>query len=259
VKRVVPAVRLTATTVPDLDVIREYLQDTYGVGLPSSGGLTSPEGLVEFAGRLCYRSFAPHLNPNVTKIREDQQAYLENILKSGHGSVLEHISYSFIFSNVSRVFTHELARHRAGTAVSQESLRYVRLQELPFWFPEWALADPAVLTECTALLEHLEFFQQALAGYFKLDDPATSFAEKKRFTSFMRRFAPEGVATQVLWTANARALRHVIKLRTAEGAEEEMRLVFSQVAEIMQHEAPYLFGDFRQDDADAWVPEYHNV
>ena len=45
--------------------------------------------------------------------------------------------------NVSRVATHELVRHRAGVAVSQESLRFVRLDDLPFWFPEWARRTPS--------------------------------------------------------------------------------------------------------------------
>jgi hypothetical protein len=39
---------------------------------------------------LCYRSWEPGLNPNVTKIRRDRKAYFDNILKSGHGSILEH-------------------------------------------------------------------------------------------------------------------------------------------------------------------------
>ena len=47
---------------------------------------------------------------------------------------------------------------------------------------------------------------------------------------FMRRFAPDGVATCIMWTANVRALRHVIEARTAPGAEEEIRLVFAEVA-----------------------------
>ena len=46
--------------------------------------------------------------------------------------------FSFVLHNVSRVVTHELVRHRPGTAVSQESLRFVRLTDIPFWFPDWA-------------------------------------------------------------------------------------------------------------------------
>ncbi|MFE2749505.1 FAD-dependent thymidylate synthase [Streptomyces scopuliridis] len=61
----------------------------------------------------------PGLNSNITRIRTDQEEHLRNILASAHGSVLEHASFFFILHNASRVVTHELARHRAGTAVSQ--------------------------------------------------------------------------------------------------------------------------------------------
>jgi thymidylate synthase (FAD) len=86
-----------------------------------AGDLNDPQNLAEFAGRLCCRSWEPGLNPNVTRVRTDQDAYLGNILASMHGSVLEHISFSFVLHNVSRVFTHELIRHRPGVAVSRSS------------------------------------------------------------------------------------------------------------------------------------------
>ena len=84
-------------------------------------------------------------------------------------------------------------------------------------------------------------------------------ATKKEKTSFMRRFAPDGVATSIMWTANARALRHVIEARTAPGAEEEIRLVFAEVARIMQREAPALFGDFTEQQDGSWTPEWSKV
>src|SRR5438445_248307 len=48
-------------------------------------------------------------------------------------------------------------------------------------------------------------------------------------------------------------------LRTAPGAEEELRLVFGKVAEVMQREAPGLFQDFARADDGSWVPEFHKV
>lgn len=215
------------------------------------------QDLVEFAGKMCYRSWEPGLNPNVRKVRDDQQEYLRNILSSRHGSVLEHASFTFVFSGVSRVFTHELVRHRPGTAVSQESLRFVRLDELPFWFPRWAQEDPELMKRATALLTELEQFQQWMAGHFGLDD--ARMHEKKAKTSFMRRFAPDGVATCITWSANVRTLRHLIEVRTDPGAEEEIRLVFGQVARIMQREAPALFGDFAEGEDGSWLPEWSKV
>lgn len=213
------------------------------------------QDLIEVGGRLCYKSWKPGVNKNVTRIREDQAAYLQNILKSGHGSVLEHANYSFIFTNVSRVFTHELVRHRAGSAFSQESLRFVRLDELGIFIPDSFREDELLMEHLEEYVENAENLQCDLARHFGLDEPGKSFHEKKEATSFMRRFAPEGLATHIMWTANVRTLRHVIEARTAPGAEAEIRKVFGQVAETMIEEAPALFGDFLSSDG-VYVPEW---
>jgi thymidylate synthase ThyX len=155
--------------------------------------------------------------------------------------------------------THEIVRHRPGTAVSQESLRYVRLDELPFWFPDWALQDAELMKRATALLAELEQFQQWLAGHFGLDEAETKMHEKKAKTSFMRRFAPEGLATGLVWTANVRTLRHTIEARTDQGAEEEIRLVFGKIGELMRAEAPALFGDYTVTEDGTWVPGWRKV
>ena len=131
-----PQVFLIARPALDLDGLRGYLEAVGGASwLDRRAGANPAQTLVEFAGRACYRSWEPGLNPNVTRVREDQGEYLDNVLASGHGSVLEHASYTFAFRDVSRVFTHELVRHRAGSAFSQESLRYVRLDEIGFRVP----------------------------------------------------------------------------------------------------------------------------
>lgn len=219
---------------------------------------TDAENLVEAAGRICYRSWEPGLNKNVTTVREDQGEYLDNILKSGHGSVLEHVNFTFVFKDVSRVFTHEMVRHRAGSAFSQESLRYVRLDELSMWVPDWALQDEELMTLVRGHVLLGEILQKKLAEHFGLDDENVPFHKKKRATSFMRRLAPEGLATTMMWTGNLRTMRHVIEQRTSKGAEDEMRLVFGKVAEIMKSEVPMLFSDFDVEDG-AWVPKYKKV
>jgi thymidylate synthase ThyX len=71
------------------------------------GDSTDGERLAEFAGRLCYMSQS---NP----AERTTHAYLENIKRQAHGSVLEHANYSLLYEGVSRALTHELVRHRAG-------------------------------------------------------------------------------------------------------------------------------------------------
>ena len=267
-KPVEPEVFLVARPDIDYDGVAAYLRQVGGERwlerldrdqLDGEQDRHDAENLVEFAGKMCYRSWEPGLNPNVRRVRDDHAKYLENILRSGHGSVLEHASFTFVLHNCSRVLTHELVRHRPGTAVSQESLRFVRLDEIPFWFPGWAQEDPELMKRATALLQEMEAFQGWMSGHFKLDDEGVPFHEKKHKTSFMRRFAPDGVATGVVWTANIRTLRHVIEMRTDPGAEEEIRLVFGKVGDIMRAEAPALFGDYQVSDDGAWVPGWRKV
>lgn len=246
----------------NLSEMRRYLEAVGGTAWldrVEENGLGSGDLLTEFGGRLCYRSWEPGLNANVTKVREDSMEYLLNILQSGHGSVTEHPSYSFVFHNVSRVFTHELVRHRAGVAVSQESMRFVRLTDLPFWFPEWALADNDLMIRAMTLLHQMEDFQTWMAEHFGLDDDGVPFSQKKAKTSFMRRFAPDGVATGMLCTINVRALRHIVYMRTALGAEEEIRLVMDQVAELALAEIPGLMQDYSPNEDREWIPDFLKV
>lgn len=257
-RRTEPSVYLVAETKLVHEGLRSYLTDI-GAGGWSTDAETDAEELIEAGGRLCYRSWEPGLNPNVTKVRAGNLVYMGNILSSRHGSVLQHASASFIFHNVSRVFTHELVRHVAGTAVSQESLRYVRLTDIPFWFPSALAGDAEVVERGSKLVEAMEDFQAWLANRYGLDEPKGEFAFKKLITSAMRRFAPTGLSTGLLWTANFRALRHVIELRTATAAEEEIRHVFGMVAQIAKQRWPAAFQDFREEASGQWTPTHSKV
>jgi thymidylate synthase (FAD) len=257
-----PSVFMIARPAIDVDGMRAYLRDVGGeswldLRLGQEDEPPNPgELLAEFGGRACYRSWEPGLNPNVSRIRTDRQQYFANILRSGHGSVLEHANYSFALRNVSRVFTHELVRHRAGSAFSQESLRYVRLTDIGFRVPP---ALEPVREQVLSIVEQLEEFQVEAAAKLGIDEQGVPFHVKKEVTSALRRLAPIGLSTDIVWTANVRTLRHVVEMRTAEGAEEELRFVFDKIARLMQAEAPMLFQDFECGDDGAWVPENRKV
>ena len=102
------------------------------------GESTDGERLAEFAGRLCYMS---QKNP----ANRDTRDYLDNIKKQGHGSVLEHATYSLLVEGVSRSLTHELVRHRAGFAYSQLSQRYVDESHAAFVVPPAIQGDDALV------------------------------------------------------------------------------------------------------------------
>ncbi len=210
--------------------------------------------LVEFAGRVCYESYEPGLNPNVTKVRDSPKEYFENVIRRGDGSILEHGWISFALIGVSRVLTHELVRHRVGTAISQESLRYVRPTQIKFWIPDELTED-----QRDAMAEAVDEIESA---YRNLENQVPwdklSMDAKKRLTSALRRILPDGIGTNMIWSANHRTLRWIVEMRTDPAAEVEIRMVFDQIAEICRRDYPELYGDFEAtelaDGTKSWKP-----
>lgn len=263
-KFVQPQVYLIGETKINLDQLKKMLEvlgeSTALEWLSKTEAASKSEGelLTEVAGRICYKSFGVGLNPNVTKIRQSSKEYIENTLAKGDGSIFEHASCTFAFLNVSRVFTHELVRHRVGVAISQESLRYVRPTGLGFWLPP-ELIDKK--SQIKSIVENIEKDYRDLEATYDWD--SMNFDVKKRITSALRRIAPDGMATSIIWTANHRTMRHVITMRTAESAEVEIRYVFDQVARLMKKGFPLIYGDFEStqlsDGTATWHPKYNKA
>lgn len=247
---IVPKVFLIGESRINADGI-EALLSHLGVPEWDTDASTDIEVITEIYGRACYKSFGTELNPNITRVRSSNKAYISNIIEKGDGSVLEHGVANFFFCDVSRVFTHELVRHRVGTAMSQESLRYVRLTDLDFYAPLCIQENDEAMTLFTRTFEELSDLQKDMAELFDLDH-LDSFKDKKEITSAMRRLAPIGLATNIGWSTNMRTLRHVIEMRTDPSAEEELRLVFSQVAEIAIKHWPNLFNDYTSEIIDGF-------
>lgn len=152
-----------AKTQVDRAEVRLWL-DYIGAGnyeIPDDGNVTDPSLLVAMAAKRCYMSFEAGLNPNVTRVRKDLTEYLDNVLKSGHGSVLEHATYTFAIENVSRVFTGEMNRHRAGVGISEGSMRYIRYTDIPWWMP---LSMRLTSDEVAAILAGQDAFQLNLGS-----------------------------------------------------------------------------------------------
>lgn len=234
-----PQVYLIGRQTLDADEVGRFLRD-HEVAHWTTDSRIPAEVLPEIAGRVCYMSFSkPRPGGN--------EAYLEHIKQVGHGSVLEHSVWNFIFTGVSRSFTHELVRHRAGFGYSQLSQRYVDESVAEFVEPDCIADDPALHEVWRSAVE------SAQAAYVKLvEGLQDKFAEvedktlrRKLARQAARSVLPNATETKIFVTANARALRHFIELRCNEHAETEIRLVARQVLEILRREAPNLFGDYR--------------
>jgi thymidylate synthase (FAD) len=196
------------------------------------------EALCEMAGRVCYMSFG--------KGRKTNAEYLSHILSVAHGSVLEHAVWNFLITGVSRSFTHELVRHRAGFGYSQLSQRYVDESTADFVEPECIARDPELHTIW------LESIRQSHEAYCKLveglgrifaSEPSATL-RRKLARQAARSVLPNATETKIFVTGNARAWRHFIELRANEQAETEIRVVAVRILQRLQREAPSLFGDY---------------
>ncbi|MGD2110091.1 MAG: FAD-dependent thymidylate synthase [Phycisphaerae bacterium] len=233
-----PSVYLVGRQVLDKAQVARFLQD-HDVSAWTTDTEVPGEVLPEIAGRLCYMSFAkPRPGGN--------QGYLGHIKQVGHGSVLEHTVWNFIITGVSRSFTHELVRHRAGFGYSQLSQRYVDESVADFVEPD-CIADDSELHKVWK-----QAVEQAQAAYVKLIDGLQArFASvddktlrRKMARQAARSVLPNATETKIFVTANARSLRHFIELRCNEHAETEIRQVAGLMLEILRQEAPNIFGDY---------------
>lgn len=222
------------------------------------GESTDGERLAEFAGRLCYMS---QRNPAQRSTRE----YLVNILKQGHGSVLEHANYSLLVEGVSRSLTHELVRHRAGFAYSQLSQRYVDESEASFVVPPAIIGDAALEASWREQMEsaqkaYVSLVEELMQRYAWVGDKVH---RRKMAREAARGVLPNSTETKVVVTANVRAWRTMLELRCGEGAEMEIRRTGLMVLRTLQLETPAFFGDFEiyeaEDRREAARPGYHKV
>ncbi len=218
---------------------REYLNDP----------TLLPEGaqLSKIAGQLCYMSFGPKRTFNAQADR-----YFDNLKSSGHGSVFEHASFSFLLYGISRSVTHEIVRHRAGFGYSQLSQRFVSGRMLRFVErPEYAgdeLFHAQFLerierssSEYAALSNRLLEMQQA--GTQILSAEAKTDLRKK-VQQCARSVLPNETEAPMVMTGNARAWRHFIEMRASAHAEIEIRELAMRVFLCLYKTDPVLFSDY---------------
>src|SRR3954468_18165711 len=209
------------------------------LGVNWIGESTDGERLAEFAGRLCYMS---QHNPASRSTRD----YLENIKKQGHGSVLEHANYSLLLEGISRSLTHELVRHRAGFAYSQLSQRYVDESHAAFVVPPAIAGDQALEGAWREQIDsaqrtYVALVEQLMERYKWVDDRVH---RRKMAREAARGVLPNSTETKIVVTANARAWRTMLELRSSEGAEMEIRRCAVMLLRLLSKEAPGFFSDF---------------
>lgn len=242
-----PLVRMLA--VPT--ILRESLRDLCDVEQIPHQQLSGEDAdeLAVIAGRTCYWSFA---NPRPG----GNAAYLDRIKSEGHGSILEHAQFTFFISGVSRPLAQELTRHRAGCAYSMLSQRYVdesraRCVMPPQYLrPECEEERRAWRTACAVGLD--TYSRLVDSTYSRLTAPYAGrelvTEQKTTFRKMARQAAryalPEAVETKLVFSANCRALRHILEQRGSGAADLEIRRLAVALLPLLRIHAPLIFSDY---------------
>ena len=187
---------------------------------------------IEEYGRVCYKSEA--------RITEDSaKRFVENLIKRGHESVLEHISVTAKFV-CDRGVSHEIVRHRLAS-YSQESTRYCNYSKDDFG-SEITVIEPCFLvpgTEGYKLWEGACLVAEQM--YFKMLDWGCTPEEA-------RAVLPNSLKTELVMTANLREWRHFFKLRASPAAHPQMRELTVPLLGEFKEKIPVVFDDIKVEE-----------
>jgi len=171
-------------------------------------------------------------SPSTPKELEDQpekkyQAVLNEVLKMGHTSVIEHTSFTFAISEVSRSLTHQLVRHRIAS-YAQQSQRYVNFTDPCFVIPPTIKKNEKMKKTYEQTMQTIwEKYNKLLA----MDIPAED----------ARYILPNATYTNIIFTMNARSLLNFFELRCCLHAQWEIRTLANKMLHLVKKEAPLIF------------------
>ena len=183
---------------------------------------------IESIGRICYKSEDLITENSSTK-------FIENILKSGHESVIEHVSVTVIFT-CDRGVSHEIVRHRLAS-YSQESTRYCNYSKDKFG-NELTFIKPCFFWDENSKEYRIWYnsMENIENSYFKLLE---SGAKPEQARSVL----PNSLKTELAMTTNLREWRHFLKLRTSEKSHPQMREVANMVKDEFKKYIPLIVKD----------------
>lgn len=140
---------------------------------------------------------------------EEIDTWIRETVIRWHLSPWEHCVYTFFISDVSRVLTHQLVRHRIAS-YTQHSQRFRAMKKIDFVIPQ-KIVEREDLKNI-----YEESLERAAETYELLINKGTPFEDA-------RYILPQAVTTKILVTMNARELWHFFSLRMCTRAQREIR------------------------------------
>lgn len=189
------------------------------------GVTPNPEKLPAMAAKLTHSKTKPEDIENSSE--KELKATLEQVMKLGHTSVVEHTSFTFAISDVSRSLTHQLVRHRIAS-YSQQSQRYVNLNDPCYVIP------PKIEKNNTMKQAYKKTMHTIWEQYNKLLSMNIP-AEDARYV------LPNATCTNIIVTMNARSLLNFFDLRCCLHAQWEIRALANHMLREVKAVAPSIF------------------
>ncbi len=158
--------------------------------------------------------------------QEDKEKLIVNLLKWGHNSIFEHVSFTFGIEDLSRVTSHQLVRHRMAS-FTQQSQRYASMKDNTIIVP------PTIQRDEGALAVFIEAYEKAMEAYLKLTQKDIPIEDA-------RYILPHGLNTRIIMTMNLRELIHVCSLRMCIKSQWEIRDLCEAIKEQINIVSPFL-------------------
>jgi thymidylate synthase (FAD) len=210
----------------------------------------NPEQVVASAAKLCYSAVGiDEIQENLTE--ENTLKFLNILMDMGHGSPIEHVSFTFAVEGVSRVLTHQLVRHRLAS-YSQQSQRYVKLEQFEYVIPpEIEKIESAKKIFVEAMENDQKYYNELVdvlvSKYIetfikegKSEKSANRLATKKAIED-ARFVFPNACETKIVFTMNARSLINFFEKRCCNRAQWEIREMAIEVLRKVKEVSPILF------------------
>jgi thymidylate synthase (FAD) len=189
------------------------------------GVTPNPEKIPAMAAKLTHSKAKPESLDKTTD--KELKAILEHVMNLGHTSVIEHTSFTFAISDVSRSLTHQLVRHRIAS-YAQQSQRYVNLNEPNYVTPPKIGKNKQMK----------KAYDQTMKGIW---DEYNKLLEMKIPAEDARYVLPNAACTNIMVTMNARSLLNFFELRCCQHAQWEIRQLANKMLQEVKKVAPIIF------------------
>jgi thymidylate synthase (FAD) len=227
----------------------------------------NPERLIAICGKLCYAGCSiDELEENLTE--EEINKFVNMLIKIGHESPLEHVSFTFAVEGVSRVTEQQLTRHRLAS-YSIQSGRYVERDNAKFTIPK-SIQNHRYSLDCfndvvnvskdnyNSITESLigEMIEDYILKYYndltaeEKDYEFYHFQErhtkeynkfKKKAIEDARMVFPNSLQTKIIFTMNLRSLINFFEHRCCFRAQDEIRKLANEMLKLCKEVSPILF------------------